>query len=54
MAERTKTWIADAMRRLLVLRPIDQIRVTEVCREAEIARPTFYYHFEDKYASWRG
>lgn len=49
MAERTKVWIADAMRRLLERRPIEQIRVTEICREAEVARPTFYYHFEDKY-----
>ena len=49
MAERTKVWIADAMRRLLTRRPIEQIRVTEICREAEVARPTFYYHFEDKY-----
>ena len=23
--------------------------MTEICREAEVARPTFHYHFEDKY-----
>ena len=49
MAERTKKWIAGALRRLLVQKPIEQIRVTEICREAEIERPTFYYHFKDKY-----
>lgn len=30
-------------------KPIEKIRVTEICREAEIERPTFYYHFRDKY-----
>ena len=49
MAERTKLWIAAAMKRLLVTKPLDKIRVTQICREAEIERPTFYYHFQDKY-----
>lgn len=42
MAERTKIWIADAMKRLLVKKPLQKIFVTEICREAEIERPTFY------------
>ena len=37
------------MKRLMVNKPLDKIRVTEICREAEIERPTFYYHFQDKY-----
>jgi AcrR family transcriptional regulator len=49
MAERTKIWIADTMNRLLQHKSIEDIRVTEICREAEIERPTFYYHFQDKY-----
>ena len=49
MAERTKIWIADTMARLLQQKPIEDIRVTEICRAAEIERPTFYYHFRDKY-----
>ena len=49
MAERTKLWIAAAMKRLMAKKPLDKIRVTEICREAEIERPTFYYHFQDKY-----
>ena len=28
---------------------IDKISVTEICRAADIERPTFYYHFRDKY-----
>ena len=49
MAERTKLWIAAAMKRLMAKKPLDKIWVTEICREAEIERPTFYYHFQDKY-----
>ena len=49
MVERTKLWIAAAMKRLMAKKPLDKIRVTEICREAEIERPTFYYHFQDKY-----
>ena len=49
MAERTKLWIAAAMKRLMAKKPLGKIRVTELCREAEIERPTFYYHFQDKY-----
>lgn len=49
MAERTKIWIADTMKKLLSSKSLDKIRVTEICRAAEIERPTFYYHFQDKY-----
>lgn len=49
MAERTKIWIADTMKKLMVKKPIEKIRVTEICKEARIERPTFYYHFQDKY-----
>ena len=49
MAERTKLWIADVMKILMVSKPIEKIRVTEICKAAEIERPTFYYHFKDKY-----
>ena len=30
-------------------KPLDKIRVTEIFREAEIERPTFYCHFQGKY-----
>ena len=49
MAEITKQWIADRMREIMKRKPIDKIRVTEICQAAEIQRPTFYYHFKDKY-----
>ena len=47
MAERTKIWIAEKMRKLMEKKSIEKIRVTEICRAAEIERPTFYYHFRD-------
>ena len=37
------------MKKIMTIKPLDKIRVTEICREAEIERPTFYYHFKDKY-----
>ena len=37
------------MKELMKAKPLDKIRVTEICRAAEIERPTFYYHFNDKY-----
>lgn len=49
MSVRTKQWIAETMKKLMTKKPLDKIRVTEICREAEIERPTFYYHFRDKY-----
>lgn len=49
MAEITKHWIADKMRELMKYKPIEKIRVTEICKAADVERPTFYYHFKDKY-----
>ncbi len=49
MADRTKLWIAETMRKLMSKEPIDRIHVTDICKEAGIERPTFYYHFKDKY-----
>ena len=49
MAEITKMWIADKMREIMKHKPIDKIRVTEIYKAADIERPTFYYHFKDKY-----
>ncbi|MCR5202057.1 MAG: TetR/AcrR family transcriptional regulator C-terminal domain-containing protein [Lachnospiraceae bacterium] len=49
MTDRTKIWIANTMRDIMAKKPIDKIRVTEICKEAQIERPTFYYHFKDKY-----
>ncbi|MCR4668799.1 MAG: TetR/AcrR family transcriptional regulator, partial [Clostridia bacterium] len=49
MAEITKLWIADKMSELMKHKPLAKIRVTEICKAAGVERPTFYYHFRDKY-----
>lgn len=49
MKNLTKQWIAQTMKKLMERKPIDKIRITEICKVAEIERPTFYYHFQDKY-----
>lgn len=49
-AERTKARFAQALRDLLRRKDFIAIRVSDLCREADCRRATFYYHFEDKYA----
>ncbi len=49
MADITRNWIASVMKDLMKHKTIEKIRVTEICRGAGIERPTFYYHFRDKY-----
>lgn len=44
-----KLWIAKQMKDLMKTKTIDKIRVTDICKAAEIERSTFYYHFQDKY-----
>lgn len=46
--------IIEAMEHLLQKRTFGQITVTEICRQADISRPTFYHYFQDKYetAQW--
>lgn len=41
--------ILDAAERLLAERPLSEVSVAEMCEAAEVARPTFYYHFKSKY-----
>lgn len=44
-----KLWIAKQMKDLMKVKNMDKIRVTDICKAAEIERSTFYYHFQDKY-----
>ena len=46
----TKKAIRDGFLRLLAENPIEKISVTEICREADINRGTFYSHYSDPYA----
>ena len=45
----TKQAFADAMKALLATRDLQKIRVSDLCALCGGERPTFYYHFRDKY-----
>ena len=42
----TKRMIQEALIRLLKNKPIDKIKVNELCEESGINRATFYRHYE--------
>lgn len=45
----TKQAIRKGFLRLIAQKPIEKISVTEICREADINRGTFYAHYTDPY-----
>ena len=45
---RTKRWLETALRDLMKEKAYEKIRVSEIVRRAEVARPTFYLHYESK------
>ncbi|WP_040681814.1 TetR/AcrR family transcriptional regulator [Methanobrevibacter boviskoreani] len=40
--------LVEAFKKLLKTNSYDDIKIIDICREANIPRSTFYYHFEDK------
>ena len=50
----TKQAFANALKSLLAAKELSAVRVQELCRICGAERPTFYYHFRDKYdlVSW--
>ena len=44
---KTKNGIHQALLHLLKNKPLTQIKVTELCKEANINRGTFYFHYEE-------
>ena len=54
MAQTTKKAIAASLKRLLEQKPLTKITVTDIAKDCNISRHTFYYHFRDKYevVSW--
>lgn len=49
MSATTKRKIADSLKKFMARKPFDKITVREILEDADITRPTFYYHFEDIY-----
>ncbi|MBR8643897.1 TetR/AcrR family transcriptional regulator [[Brevibacterium] frigoritolerans] len=45
--DRTKTFLKDALLKLLSENPISKISITELCNEANINRGTFYAHYDN-------
>lgn len=46
----SKQKIFDAYLKLLTEKELDAISVTDICREAQVNRGTFYLHYQDKYS----
>lgn len=46
----TKEVIGKAFLKLLDEKELERITVSDICREAMISRPTFYFHYQDIYA----
>ena len=49
MAGSTKYALDDALKKLLLQKPIDKITINDLTEECGISRMTFYYHFKDIY-----
>lgn len=47
---KTKRSLKEAMVNMLSKEDFEHISITELCREAEVSRITFYSHYNDKYA----
>lgn len=45
----TKAFMADAFKQLLAEKPIAKISVSDIVGRCNVSRPSFYYHFSDKY-----
>ncbi len=49
MATSTKKALADALKKMMALKPIDRITVNDLVETCGVSRQTFYYHFDDVY-----
>ena len=47
-AQRTRKWLQNSLRALMQEKPYQKITVGELVKHADVARPTFYLHFETK------
>ena len=49
MASSTKKALADALKKMMAVKPIDKITVNDLVETCGVSRQTFYYHFNDVY-----
>lgn len=45
----TEFILAEALKKMMALQPLEQITVKALVEKCDITRPTFYYHFHDIY-----
>lgn len=50
ITEQTKQWFVEALFSLMKTKDYSQISVTEICKEAQLSRRTFYRRFKTKQA----
>lgn len=48
-SDRTKALLADTLQSLLERKHFNDIKINDICLEAEVSRAGFYLYFEDKY-----
>ncbi len=41
--------LADSLKELVLVKPVEKITIKEITDKAGVIRPTFYNHFQDKY-----
>lgn len=49
MSNTTKAALGDALKKLLIHKPIDKITISDLTSECGVSRMSFYYHFKDIY-----
>ena len=49
MATSTKKALADALKKMMAVKPIERITVNDLVETCGVSRQTFYYHFDDVY-----
>lgn len=48
-AKQTKQAFSEALKELLKTQPFEKVTVSNICKQANMKRTSFYYHFLDKY-----
>ncbi|MDD2980079.1 MAG: TetR/AcrR family transcriptional regulator C-terminal domain-containing protein [Hespellia sp.] len=48
--DRTKYKLADSIKELMKMNPLDKISIKDIVENCGLTRQTFYRHFQDKYA----
>lgn len=47
--ELTKKLMADSLKKLMLVKPLNKISIREIVEDCGVNRQTFYYHFQDIY-----